>query len=160
MAIQKIVPHLWYTKDAAAAAKYYASIFPNSRVDNVTPIPTDTPSGPAGSVDVVEFTLFGQQFMAISGGPMDEFNHSISFMVNCDTQAEIDKYWNALLEGGGKAEQCGWIKDRYGVLWQIVTPRLETMMKDPDKAKAKRTMEAMMKMVKIDIAALEKAYAG
>jgi predicted 3-demethylubiquinone-9 3-methyltransferase (glyoxalase superfamily) len=154
---QKITPHLWYTKDAAEAARFYASVFPDSRVDRVTPIPTDTPSGPAGSVDIVEFTVLGQQFMAISAGPLDPFNHAISFLVNCDDQAEIDRYWNALLVGG-EAEQCGWIKDKYGVLWQIVPRDLQEMMVDPDRARAKRVADAMMKMVKIDVAALHAAY--
>ena len=157
--LAKIVPHLWYTDKAEEAAAFYASIFPNSRVDSVTPIPTETPSGPAGSVPVIEFTLFGQPFMAIGAGPLDPFNHAISFMVNCDDQAEIDRYWDALLDGG-QAEQCGWLRDRYGVCWQIVPTALGEMMKDPDRARAKRVTEAMMSMVKFDIAGLERAYAG
>src|SRR5687768_6093790 len=98
--LQKITPHLWYTKEAEEAARFYASIFPDSRVDRVTPMPVDSPSGPAGSVKIVEFTLCGQSFMAISAGPLDPFNHAISFLVNCDDQAELDRYWNALLAGG------------------------------------------------------------
>src|SRR5439155_5521506 len=119
--------------------------------------PVDSPSGPAGSVKVVEFTLFGQPFMAMSAGPLDPFNHAISFAVNCDDQAELDRYWNALLEGG-KAEQCGWLKDRYGVFWQIVPTLLGEMMKDNDRARAKRVADAMLKMVKLDIAGLKRAY--
>jgi predicted 3-demethylubiquinone-9 3-methyltransferase (glyoxalase superfamily) len=118
-----------------------------------------TPSGPAGSVAVVEFTLFGQAFMAISAGPLDPFNHAVSFMVNCADQVEIDRYWSALLDGGAP-EQCGWLRDRYGLSWQIVPNVLGNMMTDPDRAKAKRVTEAMLKMVKFDIAALERAYAG
>ena len=137
----KIVPHLWFEKDADKAAKFYASIFPDSRVDRVTPIPADTPSGPAGSVDVVEFTLAGQPFMAISAGPLDPFNHAISFMVNCADQAEIDRYWDAL-SAGGTIEQCGWLRDRYGVSWQIVPTVLGEMMTDPDRARARRVTEA------------------
>src|SRR5690606_24632899 len=110
---------LWYAKEAEEAARFYASVFPDSRVDRVTTIPTETPSGPAGSVAIVEFTLFGQPFMAISAGPHHEFNDSISFIVNCDTQEEIDRYWNAILEAGGKPQACGWITDRYGLRWQI-----------------------------------------
>jgi predicted 3-demethylubiquinone-9 3-methyltransferase (glyoxalase superfamily) len=157
--VQKIVPHLWYVKEAEEAARFYASIFPDSRVDRVTPMPVDTPSGPAGSVKVVEFTLFGQAFMAISAGPLDPFNHAISLLVNCDTQAEIDRYWDGLL-AGGSAEECGWLKDRYGVSWQIVPRELNEMMADPDRAKARRAAEAMMKLVKLDLATLRAAYEG
>lgn len=155
----KIVPHLWYAKEAEEAAAFYASIFPNSRVERVTPLPIDSPSGPAGSVKVVEFTLFGQPFQAISAGPLDPFNHAISFVVLCDDQAELDRYWDALLEGGA-AEACGWLRDKYGVSWQIVPTGFETMMADPDRDKARRAAEAMMKMVKLDIATLQAAYEG
>jgi predicted 3-demethylubiquinone-9 3-methyltransferase (glyoxalase superfamily) len=157
--MQKITPHLWFVDNAEEAARFYASIFPDSRVDRVTPIPADTPSGPAGSVAVVEFTLFGQAFMAISAGPLDPFNHAISFVVNCANQAEVDRYWDALLDGGS-AEQCGWLKDRYGVSWQIVPTALGEMMTDPDRAKAKRAAEATLKMVKLDIAGLRRAFDG
>jgi predicted 3-demethylubiquinone-9 3-methyltransferase (glyoxalase superfamily) len=157
--MQKITPHLWFVDNAEEAARFYASIFPDSRVDRVTPIPADTPSGPAGSVAVVEFTLFGQAFMAISAGPLDPFNHAISFVVNCANQAEVDRYWDALLDGGS-AEQCGWLKDRHGVSWQIVPTALGEMMTDPDRAKAKRAAEAMLKMVKLDIAGLRRAFDG
>ena len=157
--MQKIVPHLWYTDKAEEAARFYASIFPDSRVDRVTTIPADTPSGPAGSVAVVEFTLFGQGFVAISAGPLDPFNHAISFVVTCADQAEIDHYWDALAESG-TPEQCGWLKDRYGLSWQIVPAVLGEMMSDPDRAKAKRVVEAFLKMVKLDIAKLQQAYAA
>jgi predicted 3-demethylubiquinone-9 3-methyltransferase (glyoxalase superfamily) len=159
MAIQKITPFLWYAKEAEEAARFYASIFPDSRVLRVNSLPTDSPSGPPGSVKVVEFLLFGQSFVAMSAGPLDPFNHAVSFVVNCDTQQELDKYWNALLEGGSP-EQCGWLKDRYGLSWQIVPTVLGELMGDPDPAKARRTAEAMMKMVKFDIAALKAAHAG
>ncbi len=155
--IQKITPHLWYAKDAEAAAQFYASVFPDSRVDRVTPLPAASPSGPAGSVKLVEFTLFGQPFMAISAGPLDAFNHAISFVVHCDDQAEIDRYWSALLNGGS-SEQCGWLKDKYGVSWQIVPTILFRMMTDPDRDKARRAAEAMLKMVKLDIASLKAAF--
>jgi predicted 3-demethylubiquinone-9 3-methyltransferase (glyoxalase superfamily) len=154
-----IVPHLWFAEKADEAAAFYVSIFPDSLVDSVTSLPAETPSGPAGSVKVVEFTLAGQPFMAIGAGPLDPFNHAVSFVVNCVDQAEVDRYWNRLLEGG-KAEQCGWLKDRYGVSWQIVPTVLGEMMKDTDRARAKRVTEAMLKMVKFDIAALKKAYAA
>lgn len=155
----RIVPHLWYTKEAEEAAHFYASTFPDSRVDRVTALQNETPSGPPGSVKVVEFTLLGQPFMAISAGPFESFNHAVSFMVECDSQAELDRYWDALLEGG-TPERCGWLRDRFGLSWQIVPRRLRELMSDPDKGKAKRAGEAMMTMVKLDIAALERAAAG
>ena len=158
--MSKIVPHLWYAKEAEAAAAFYASVFPDSRVVRVTPLESDSPSGPPGSVKVVEFELFGQPFMAITAGPLDPFNHAVSFVVNCDDQAEIDRYWNGLLEGGGTPEQCGWLRDRYGLAWQIVPTLLGRLMTDPDRAKAKRTSDAMLKMVKFDIAALQAAADG
>jgi predicted 3-demethylubiquinone-9 3-methyltransferase (glyoxalase superfamily) len=140
----KLVPHLWYSTEAEEAAA----------------LPADTPSGPAGSVKVVEFTLFGQPFQAISAGPLDQFNHSISFLVLCEDQAEIDRYWDAILKHGGKEEQCGWIRDKYGLCWQIVPAGFEDQMADPDREKARRVTEAMMKMVKLDIAALNAAAEG
>jgi predicted 3-demethylubiquinone-9 3-methyltransferase (glyoxalase superfamily) len=154
-----IIPHLWYSREAEEAANFYASILPDSRVDRVTALPSDSPSGPAGSVKIVEFTLLGQPFAAISAGPLDPFNHAISFIVSCDTQEEIDRYWDALLQGG-TPEQCGWLKDRYGLSWQIVPKVLSTLMTDPDREKAKRVSEAMLKMVKFDITELERAAAS
>jgi predicted 3-demethylubiquinone-9 3-methyltransferase (glyoxalase superfamily) len=159
IATQKIVPHLWFPEKVVEAANFYVSLFPDSRVDRVTPIPAETPSGPAGSVEVVDFTLAGQQFMAIGAGPLDPFNHSISFLVNCADQAEIDRLWDAL-SAGGAIEQCGWLKDRYGLSWQIVPTALGEMMTDPDRGRAKRVMEAMLGMKKLDLAGLRRAYAG
>jgi predicted 3-demethylubiquinone-9 3-methyltransferase (glyoxalase superfamily) len=155
----KIVPHLWFPEKAVEAARFYASLFPDSRVDSVTDVPADTPSGPAGTVKVVEFTLAGQQFLALEAGPLDPFNHAISFVVNCDDQAEVDRLWNAL-SAGGTIEQCGWLKDRYGVSWQIVPTVLGEMMKDSDRARARRVMQAMLGMKKLDIAGLRRAHAG
>jgi predicted 3-demethylubiquinone-9 3-methyltransferase (glyoxalase superfamily) len=152
----KIMPHLWYTKEAEEAAAFYASIFPDSRVDRVTALPADTPSGPAGSVKIVDFTLFGQPFQALSAGPLDPFNHAISFVVLCDDQDELDRYWDALLQGGS-AEQCGWLKDKYGVSWQIVPAGFDEVMADPDRDKVRRVTEAMLKMVKLDFAGLKAA---
>ncbi len=157
--VAKIVPHRWFVDNAAEAAAFYVSLFPNSRVDSVTPLPADSPSGEAGSVDVVEFTLAGQSFMAISAGELDQFNHAISLLVNCDDQEEIDRLWNALSDGG-KIEQCGWLQDRYGVSWQVSPTVLGEMIKDKDRARARRVTEAMLKMVKLDIAELEAAYNG
>jgi predicted 3-demethylubiquinone-9 3-methyltransferase (glyoxalase superfamily) len=154
MTIQKITPFLWYSTEAEEAAAFYASIFPDSRVTRVTAVPS------AGSTKVVEFVLFGQPFIAMSAGRLDAFNHSISLMVNCADQAELDRYWNALLEGGGAPEECGWLKDRFGVSWQIVPGDLIRMMADSDPVKAGRVAQAMMKMVKFEVAALKAAYLG
>ncbi len=155
----KIVPHLWYTKEAEEAAKFYVSLFPDSRIDHVVRMPAESPSGTPGSVTVVEFTLSGVPFMAMSAGPLDPFNHAISFVVNCDTQAEIDKYWDAFGKDGS-IEQCGWVRDRYGVCWQIVPTILGEMMRDTDRVRGKRVTEAMLQMFKLDIAGLQKAYDG
>jgi predicted 3-demethylubiquinone-9 3-methyltransferase (glyoxalase superfamily) len=154
----KIFPHLWYTKDAEEAAGFYAAIFPDSRVDRVTPLMSESPSGPPGTVKVVDFTLFGQRFQAISAGPHHELNDAVSMVVLCDTQAELDHYWNALLQAGGKPQACGWLIDRFGLRWQLVPSIFEEMMRDRDQARSKRVTDAMLKMVKFDIAALEKAY--
>jgi predicted 3-demethylubiquinone-9 3-methyltransferase (glyoxalase superfamily) len=156
---QKITPFLWYAKEAEEAARHYASIFPDSRVDRVGTMPAESPSGPAGSVKVVDFTLFGQKFTAMSAGGADGFNHAISFVVNCETQDELDRYWNALLDGG-KAEACGWVRDRFGVAWQITPTVLLDMMRSPDTERGKRVAQAMLKMVKLDIAALKAAFEG
>jgi predicted 3-demethylubiquinone-9 3-methyltransferase (glyoxalase superfamily) len=155
--MQKITPFLWYAKEAEEAATFYASLFPDSRVTRVVTLPSESPSGPPGSVKIVDFVLFGQSFTAMSAGPLDPFNHAVSFVVNCDDQAELDKYWNALLGNGGTAEQCGWLRDRYGVSWQILPKVLVEMMSEPDRARAKRVSDAMLKMVKIDIAGLKAA---
>jgi len=156
----KITPFLWYTKEAEEAAAFYARTFPNSRVNRVTAMPNESPSGPPGTVKVVEFELFGQPFMAMSAGPFDRFNHSVSFSVSCDDQAELDRYWNALLANGGTAEQCGWLRDRYGLCWQIVPAIMNDLTGSTDRVKAKRALDAMMKMVKLDIAQLKAAYDG
>ena len=157
--LAKITPHLWFVDRVEEAAAFYVSIFPDSSVDRVTAIEAETPSGPAGSVKVVEFTLAGQPFMAIGAGPLDPFNHAISFMVNCADQAEIDYYWEKLLDGG-EPEQCGWLRDRYGLCWQVVPEAMSEMMTHPDRARVRRATEAMMQMVKFDIAALERAFAA
>ena len=160
MAIQKITPFLWYAKEAEEAARFYCSVFPDSRVLRTSTLPSDSPSGPPGSVKVVEFLLFGQHFAAMTAGQGDPFNHAISLVVNCETQAEVDRYWDALLEGGGQPEACGWLRDRYGVAWQITPTVLFEMMRDPDTAKARRATDAMMAMVKLDIATLKAAFEG
>lgn len=158
MARTRLIPFLWYAKEAEEAARFYTSIFPDSRVDRVTALQSESPSGPPGSVKVVDFTLFGQRFQAMSAGPHHDFNDAISLMVLCDDQAELDRYWSALLEGGGKPQACGWLIDRFGVRWQVVPAVFEEMMRDKDPVRSRRVTDAMMRMVKFDIAALEKAY--
>jgi predicted 3-demethylubiquinone-9 3-methyltransferase (glyoxalase superfamily) len=131
MPMQKITPFLWYAKEAEEAAAFYTGIFPDSRITHVTTLPSESPSGPADSVKIVEFVLFDQAFTAMSAGPLDPFNHAISFVVTCKDQAELDRYWNALLEGGSP-EQCGWLKDRFGLSWQIIPEVLPQLMSSPD----------------------------
>lgn len=156
----KIFTFLWYAKEAEEAARFYTSIFPNSKVDRVTAMQSESPSGPPGSVKVVDFTLFGQRFQAMSAGKHHEFNDAVSLTVLCDDQAELDRYWDALLQGGGKPQACGWLTDKFGVRWQIVPSIMDEMMSDPDPARSRRATDAMLKMIKFDIAALKKAYAG
>src|SRR5262245_61666138 len=156
----KIYPFLWYAKEAEEAARFYASIFPDSRVERVTALMSESPSGPPGSVKVVDFTLLGQRFRAMSAGPHHDFNDAISMVVLCADQEELDTYWHALLQRGGKPQACGWLIDRYGLRWQIVPQMMEEMMSDKDPARSKRVTDALLKMVRLDIAVLEKAYRG
>lgn len=154
----KITPCLWFERDAEEAAAFYTSLLPNSRVDNVWRSPADTPSGPAGSVLTVDFTLAGQQFQILAGGPAGfKFDESISFVIECEDQAEVDRLWEALTANGGEPSVCGWLKDRYGLSWQIVPRRLNELASDPDPERARRAVEAMLKMTKIDVAELERA---
>ena len=156
----KIYPFLWYAREAEEAARYYASVFPDSRVDRVTAMQSESPSGPPGSVKVVDFTLLGQRFQAMTAGPHHEFNDAVSIVVECDDQAEIDRYWNALLKGGGKEQACGWLNDRFGLRWQIVPAMMQEWMSDPDPARSKRVTDAMLQMIKLDVATLQRAYEG
>lgn len=155
----KVTQHLWFEKDMAAAVGFYTSLVPGSRIEWTSGVMADNPSGPAGSVRLIAFTLGDQNYRAIEAGPLDPFNRSFSIAVECDTQAEIDRLWDALKDGG-KAEQCGWLKDRWGLSWQIVPKRLQELMNDSDPATVKRVMETMLKMTKLDIAPLEAAAAG
>ena len=155
----KVTQHLWFETDMEEAIRRYVSLVPGSEVSSITTIPAETPSGPAGSVKIGAFTLGGQNYMAIEAGPLDPFNHSFSIMIECDDQGEVDRLWDALKEGGS-VEQCGWLRDRWGLCWQITPKRLGELIGDPDRAKAKRVTEAMLKMVKLDIAALEAAARG
>lgn len=155
-----ITPCLWFDKQAEEAADFYATIFPDSRVDKVTRSPTDYPNGKAGDVLTVEFTLMGRPFMGLNGGPEFSFSEAVSFSVACEDQGEVDRYWDALTAGGGEAGPCGWCKDRFGLSWQVVPKILPRLLADPDPERGRRAMEAMMKMGKLDVAAIERAAAG
>ncbi len=156
----KIAPCLWFDGKAEEAAQFYARTFPSSHVGKVQRAPGDYPGGEAGSVLVVEFTVLGMDFVGLNAGPKFTFDEAISFQVYTDDQAETDRYWNAITADGGEESVCGWCKDKFGLSWQIVPRRLLQVMADPDKDRAKRGMEAMMRMQKIDIAAIERAAAG
>jgi len=156
--MQKITPWLWFDGQAEEAAKFYTSIFRNSKIERIDRYPEGSPA-PAGTVMTVAFQLEGQPFVALNGGPEFHFNEAISFLVNCKTQSEVDYYWEKL-SAGGKEVQCGWLKDKFGVSWQIVPTILEELMRDEDAEESKRVMQAMLKMVKLDIAGLQKAYEG
>ena len=157
---QKITPCLWFESNALEAAEFYTSVFPNSAIVSVHKSNADTPGTNAGSVLMVVFSLDGQSYQALNGGPHDNFNDAISLSVNCADQDEVDRLWSALTAGGGKPVQCGWLKDKFGLSWQIVPKRLVELMSDSDPEKGKRVMQAMMKMIKIDIAGLEAAAGG
>jgi predicted 3-demethylubiquinone-9 3-methyltransferase (glyoxalase superfamily) len=158
MATDGFTTCLWFDGQAEEAANHYTSIFKNSKVGRVSRY-TEAGPGPAGTVLTVEFEANGQKFVALNGGPEFTFNESISFQIHCDDQDEVDYYWNKLSEGGQEVA-CGWLKDKYGVSWQVVPAVLIDMIDDPNPEKAKRTIEAMLTMTKLDIAALQKAYAG
>ena len=162
--LQRITPCLWFADEAEEAARFYVGIFPNSRVTSTvrySDVGTEVHGRPAGSVMVVAYELDGHTFTALNGGPVFTFNEAISLQVNCKDQAEIDHYWAKLGAGGDpRAQQCGWLKDRYGVSWQVVPEGMERMMADENSPGAKRAMAAMLQMKKIDMAALERAYDG
>ena len=154
----KITPFLWYDNNAEEAVNHYTSIFKNSRVTNIARYGEAGP-GPKGSIMTIAFQLEGQDFIALNGGPMFKFNEAISFSVDCKTQQEVDELWEKL-SAGGQPSQCGWLKDKYGLSWQIVPSVLIEMLQHPDAEKSQRVMQAMMQMSKIDIAALRRAYQG
>lgn len=161
MATQQIVaPCLWFEINAEQAAEFYVSVFPDSSIDHVTRSAVDWPGGEAGDAILVEFTIAGQPYQALNGGPSEPFNDRVSLSVACQNQAEVDRYWEALTADGGEPVMCGWLKDKYGVRWQIVPDDFFRMMRDKDVEKSRRVMEAMMQMVKLDLAALTKAYEG
>jgi predicted 3-demethylubiquinone-9 3-methyltransferase (glyoxalase superfamily) len=156
----KITPYLWFNGNAEEAANFYVSLLPDSRVENVWRSPADNPSTPAGAVLLVDFTVAGQRFTGINGGPQFRFSEAVSFLIDCDDQAEVDRLWGALTADGGDPGQCGWLKDRFGLSWQIIPRQLGEMMSDPDRVRSGRAMEAMLEMNKIDLAALRRAFEG
>jgi predicted 3-demethylubiquinone-9 3-methyltransferase (glyoxalase superfamily) len=160
MTMNKISPCLWFEKEAEEAANYYVSLLPDSKIVHVQKSAMDYPGGKEGSVLVVYFELAGQSFLALNAGTTLEYNNCVSFSIDCKDQAEVDRLWSKILKDGGQEVQCSWIRDKFNVPWQIVPSDLPRMMADPDKEKAARVMAAMMNMVKIDVAALHKAYAG
>ena len=155
-----VVSNLWFAKEAREAVDFYISLVPNSAITRITTLPAESPSGPPGSVQVIEFMLGNQQFMALEAGPLDPFNHAFSIMIQCDSQEEIDRLWSAILDNGGEPEQCGWIRDRWGLCWQIAPRVLGDMVAHSDRERAKRATEAMLGMIKLDIAELERAFHG
>lgn len=162
--VQRISPCLWFDSEAEEAARFYTGIFKKSRIVTITRYGKagfETHHRPAGSVMTVLFKLDGQEFTALNGGPLFKFSEAISFQVNCETQKEIDYYWEKLSAGGNpEAQQCGWLKDKFGLSWQVVPTMMAKLFKDENSAKAQRAMEALLKMKKLDIAALKKAAAG
>ncbi len=158
--MSKIAPCLWFNGQAEEAAEFYASILPDSRIDKIHRAAADNPSTPQGAVLTVEFTVAGQQFIGLNGGPDFTFSEAISFSIDCGDQAEVDRLWQKLTEGGGEPSVCGWLKDRYGVSWQVIPRRLTELLEAPDRDGAARVMKAMLEMTKIDVAKLEAAYAG
>lgn len=155
---RKITPYLWFNNNAEEAMNFYVSIFKNSRITSITRLPEGAP-GQAGTLMTGTFELDGQEFMALNGGPQFQFTEAISFFVNCETQEEVDRLWEQLSEGG-EIQMCGWLKDKFGLSWQIIPSVLGELFNDKDPEKAKRVMEAMLQMKKIDIARLKAAYAG
>jgi len=155
--MDKISPCLWFDGQAEEAARFYTSLFPDSRIDSVDRSAADTPSGPEGMVITVSFTLGGRSFIGLNGGDDFKFSEAISMSIDCEDQAEVDRYWTALIENGGEPSVCGWLKDRYGLSWQVIPKQLP---ENSDRAAAKRAMEAMLKMTKIEVAELERAFAG
>ncbi|HEY5442163.1 MAG TPA: VOC family protein [Candidatus Saccharimonadales bacterium] len=160
MAVQKFATHLWFDSQAEAAAKLYTGLFEDSSVDKVVRAPEGIPGTKAGAVFIVELTIMGQQYIFLNGGPQFPFNSQVSLYVLCDGQADVDKYWDALLADGGKPVQCGWLTDKFGLSWQIIPKQLEELMGSDDAATAKRVTDAMLKMIKIDVAGLERAAKG
>lgn len=152
-----ITPCLWFDGQAEEAAAFYVSLFPDSRIDNVARAPADYPAGKRGDVLMVEFTLAGRRFQGLNGGPEFKFSEAVSMSIAVDGQAEVDRLWDRLIADGGAPGRCGWLKDKYGLSWQVVPREMARLMGGPDPGRAKRAMEAMMRMAKIDLAVLEAA---
>jgi predicted 3-demethylubiquinone-9 3-methyltransferase (glyoxalase superfamily) len=157
--MQKITPFLWFDEQAEEAMNFYVSIFKNSKVLNISRYGDEMP-GPKGKVMTAAFVLNGQEFIALNGGPQFKFTEAVSFVVNCETQEEVDNLWEKLTADGGEEGQCGWVKDRFGLWWQIIPKQLGELMGDPDPEKSKRVADAMLKMQKIIVADLQKAHGG
>jgi predicted 3-demethylubiquinone-9 3-methyltransferase (glyoxalase superfamily) len=155
--MQTPYPCLWFDGNAEEAAAFYTELLPDSHVDKVSRSPADTPSGPAGMVITVDFTLAGQRMQGLNGGPDFHFNEAVSFVIECEDQAEVDRLWDALSANGGEPGPCGWIKDRFGLSWQIVPRELIRLMEDPNRERARLAMEAMLKMGKIEVEELRRA---
>jgi predicted 3-demethylubiquinone-9 3-methyltransferase (glyoxalase superfamily) len=158
--VSKITPCLWFDGKALDAAEFYTSILPDSRIEKIHRAAADNPSTSEGEVLTVDFNVAGQPFIGLNGGPDFKFNEAISFSIDCADQGEVDRLWDALIEGGGEHSVCGWLKDRYGVSWQVIPRQLPEMLDGPDRAGAARVMQAMLEMTKIDIAKLREAYEG
>lgn len=156
----KITPYLWFDQDAEEAIAFYSGIFPEARLLDSARYPAGSPGGMDGRLMNATFELAGQRFVALNGGPQYRFTEAISFFVRCDSADEVDYYWDALLAGGGEESRCGWLKDKYGLSWQIIPEKLLRYLSDPDPEKARRVMQAMLQMGKIDVAELDRAYAG
>jgi predicted 3-demethylubiquinone-9 3-methyltransferase (glyoxalase superfamily) len=156
----KITPCLWFNHDAEEAASFYVSLLPDSRIDNVVRSPADNPSMKEGGVLVVDFTLAGRKYTGLNGGPAFPFTEAVSFMIHCKDQAEVDRLWESLLADGGKPSECGWLKDRFGLSWQVVPEEMLEMLASEDRAAARRAMEAMMTMSKLELPVLRKAFEG
>jgi predicted 3-demethylubiquinone-9 3-methyltransferase (glyoxalase superfamily) len=158
--ISSLTPCLWFDGNAEDAARFYTSIFPNSTIDRIDRSPADYPNGTEGQVLTVAFTLDGAPFVALNGGPEFRFNEAVSFIVDCLDQADVDRYWEQLTADGGEPGPCGWLKDRFGLSWQVVPRQLNELLRSSDRDGARRAMNAMLSMGKIDVAALERAYEG
>src|SRR6184192_234580 len=158
--MQKITPFLWFDNQAEEAAKFYVSVFKNSKIKGMTHYTGEEPSGQKGSVMTVSFELDGQEFVALNGGPQFKFTAAVSFVINCETQEEIDYYWEKLTAGGGEEVQCGWLTDKYGLSWQVVPSKIREWVTDKDQARTDRVMQTVMQMKKLDLAAMQRAYEG
>ncbi len=157
---EKITPVLWFNHNAEEAANLYVSLLPDSRIDRIVRSPADNPSMKEGGVLIVDFTLAGRKYSGLNGGPIFPFTEAVSFMIQCEDQAEVDRLWDSLIADGGQASECGWLKDRFGLSWQITPRELLEMISSQDRDAARRAMESMLTMQKLDLAELRRAYRG